>query len=345
MKARWKFAVALCAAFVLQAAAEGAEYFVNKQGNDANNGACRATSFLTIQKGVDTLKPGDTLTIGPGEYFENVTLSDFGDLNKETLIRAELPGTVVLRGDRDVDLDFAQVPGRRFVYVADCEAGVLSLHEADTLTNLAPAADPDALEFGPGRYYYDAEAGKLYLSTSDFQPASRHRYTIGVLRGNGFHLFKCRRVVLDGLAACGYRTPVEREVLLLPISGFMLHETRQCVVRRSTALFNGSGITINSGVGSNTNQPGEGRGNLVEDCRAYANRLDGIVAYNPDGETIRNCQSFLNQTYGARFYGGRASEARCSIDIGRPSRAVPVTPPGVRVRTTAVRLVKRVGFR
>ncbi|MHC4240531.1 MAG: hypothetical protein ACYSUC_12415, partial [Planctomycetota bacterium] len=31
---------------------------------------------------------------------------------------------------------------------------------------------------------------------------------------------------------------------------------------------------------------------------------------------------------------------QCKIDIGMPSRAFPVTPPGVRVRTTAVRLVK-----
>jgi hypothetical protein len=34
------------------------------------------------------------------------------------------------------------------------------------------------------------------------------------------------------------------------------------------------------------------------------------------------------------------SVAREEIDIGRPSRAFPVTPPGIRVRTTAVRLVK-----
>ena len=33
------------------------------------------------------------------------------------------------------------------------------------------------------------------------------------------------------------------------------------------------------------------------------------------------------------------------IDIGWPSRAFPVTPPGIRVRTTAVRLVKRVWVR
>lgn len=314
MRTRSKFVVAFCAAFVLQAGAEGADYFVNKQGSDTNNGASRASSFLTIQAGMDALKPGDTLTIGPGEYFENVKLRGFGDLDKETLIRAEVAGTVVLRGDRDAELDFAKVPGRRFVYVADCEMDILSVHEADTLTNLAPAADPNALEFGPARYYYDAEAGKLYVSTSDFQPASRHRFTIGVLKDHGFHMFKCRRVVLDGLAASGYRTAVDRERLLLPISGFMLHETGQCEVRRCTAFFNGSGITINSGIGSNTDRPGEGKGNLVENCRAFANRLDGIVAYNPDGETIRNCHSFLNQTYGARFYGGRASEARCLME-------------------------------
>ena len=76
MKTRLKFVVAFCAAFVLQAGAEGADYFVNKQGNDANDGASRATSFLTIQTGVDALKPGDTLTIGPGEYFENVQRSE-----------------------------------------------------------------------------------------------------------------------------------------------------------------------------------------------------------------------------------------------------------------------------
>lgn len=311
MEARLKFAVALGAALVLQAAVQGADYFVTRQGNDANRGADRATSFLTIQRGVSALKPGDTLTIGPGEYAENVKLHNFGEQGKETLIRAELAGTVVLRGDRDADLDFAQVPGRRFVYAADCKMDVLSVHEVDTLTNLAPAADPAALEFGPARYWHDAEAGKLYLSTSDFQPATCHRYTIGVLRDHGFHMLQCRRVVLDGLAAAGYRTAVEKEGLLLPTSGFMLHQTEQCTVRRCTAFFNGSGITINSGIGGRTDQPGEGKGNLVEDCRAFANRLDGIVAYNPSGETIRNCQSFLNQTYGARFYGGRAGDAVC----------------------------------
>ncbi len=311
MKVWLNSVVALSAAFLFQAAAQGTDYFVSRQGNDAHNGTSRATSFLTIQAGLDASKPGDTLTIGPGEYCENVKLHGFGDLDKETLIRAEIPGTVILRGDRDAELDFARVPGRRFVYVADCQPDVCSVHEVDTLTNLAPAAAPDALEFGPARYYYNAEAERLYLSTSDFQPAGRHRYTLGAGKDHGFHMLQCRRVVLDGLAASGYGTAVGKEGLLLPTSGFLLHQTQQCVVRRCTALFNGSGITINSGVGGRIDQPGEGKGNLVEDCRAFANRLDGIVAYTPSGETTRDCQGFLNQTYGARFYGGLAGEAVC----------------------------------
>ncbi len=290
------------------------DLFVNKQGSDAHNGASRETAFLTIQKGVNALKPGDILTIGPGEYRGNITLFEFGDRDRETVIRAEIPGTVVLRGDRDFDLDFVKVPGRRFVYIADCKTQALSVHEADTLTNLAAAADAPALEFAPGRFFCDTREGKLYLSSSDFQAPKCHRYTLGTLKGHGFHLFKCHRVVLDGLAASAYRTPVKKEVLLLPVSGFMLHECRKCVVRRCTAFFNGSGITINSGIGSNIDRPGEGRANIVEDCLTYANDLDGIVAYNPSGETIRRCRSFLNQTYGARFYGGRAGEAPCLME-------------------------------
>ena len=103
----------LAAAVGLHGGVRGAEHFVNKRGSDSNSGAGREAAFLTIQKGVAALKPGDTLTIGPGEYFENVKLSGLGDPGRETLVRTEIPGTVVLRGDRDADLHFSPVPGRR----------------------------------------------------------------------------------------------------------------------------------------------------------------------------------------------------------------------------------------
>ena len=36
------------------------EFFVNKQGLDSNAGTSREAAFLTIQKGVDALQPGET---------------------------------------------------------------------------------------------------------------------------------------------------------------------------------------------------------------------------------------------------------------------------------------------
>ena len=77
------------------------DVFVNKRGLDSNAGTSREEAFLTIQKGVDALQPGDTLTIGRGEYVEAVTRKGLGGAEKQTVIRAEIPGTVLLRGDVD----------------------------------------------------------------------------------------------------------------------------------------------------------------------------------------------------------------------------------------------------
>ena len=51
------------------------------------------------------------------------------------------------------------------------------------------------------------------------------------------------------------------------------------------------------------------------------------------------CSVVIKETMiGTRSLVTPTNEYRSKIDIGRPSRAVPVTPPGIRVRTTAVRL-------
>ena len=58
--------------FTLLSGVQAAEYFVNKHGSDSNTGQGRRAAFLSVQKGLDALRPGDTLTVGPGEYSENV---------------------------------------------------------------------------------------------------------------------------------------------------------------------------------------------------------------------------------------------------------------------------------
>ena len=46
----------------------GADYFVEKHGSDANDGRTPKTPKATINAAVKLLRPGDTLTIGPGEF-------------------------------------------------------------------------------------------------------------------------------------------------------------------------------------------------------------------------------------------------------------------------------------
>ena len=51
------------------------QYYVDaSRGNDAANGSSNAP-FATIQKAADIVKPGDTVIIRPGVYYENVVLT------------------------------------------------------------------------------------------------------------------------------------------------------------------------------------------------------------------------------------------------------------------------------
>jgi len=52
-----------------------AEYWVSKKGNDTNNCASLSSTCLTIQRGLNLLKPGDILNIDEGTYIEDSTNS------------------------------------------------------------------------------------------------------------------------------------------------------------------------------------------------------------------------------------------------------------------------------
>jgi len=94
-----KLIVGLVASVLAMQPLVAAEYFVNKQGADGNDGKSRGQAYATIQKGVDALAAGDTLTIGPGEYPEGVKRVKLGAADADTVIRAEIRGTALLRGD------------------------------------------------------------------------------------------------------------------------------------------------------------------------------------------------------------------------------------------------------
>jgi len=308
--------VSVCAAVALSFAvgsllvstpARAAEYFVSKQGSDAAAGTSRELAFLTVQKGVAALQPGDVLTIAPGEYTEAVERKDLGSAEKPTVIRAEIPGTVLLRGDIPAP-KFTLMPGRQFTYVADFDfqGQVPVMNEIDTLTNLGRMPNDSEPEFVPGTFFHDAAAKKLYVSASDMKPATSHRYSVAVIPKNGIYLVRPRRVTIEGITVTGFSS---MEVMHYTMGtaggvwGIFLLSAHGCEVRECRAYLNGWGIGLNS------QEPGSGE-NVVERCTAWGNNsafafgdMGGISIFGARRDVVRNCTAYLNGMYGINIYG------------------------------------------
>ncbi len=280
-----------------------AEYFVAPQGDDAHAGTSREAAFRTIQRGVDALAPGDTLTIAPGEYFGSVARKGLGAKGAVTTIRAAVPGSVVVRGDVRAPA-LQPVAGEPRVFVADFDQAVEGVNEVTTLTPLAPLPNAADVALRPGGYFYDAAAKKLYLSTSDFKPASAHAYTVGLAGENGIFLDKPVGVVIEGLAVTGFNT--SKEVPYSPgnynVWGMLLFDPADCVVRYCTAYLNGGGIAVNS-------RSPEGSNNVIEYSTGYGNTAPfsnsggNIVIFAPKDGVIRHCLAYLSGNNGLRLYG------------------------------------------
>ena len=295
------------AALLLAASAPAAEYFVARQGNDSNEGLSRAAAFATVQKGVDALKPGDILTIAPGEYLGGVRREHLGTNATVTVIRAEIPGTAIIRGDIPVD-GFRKADGSRFAYVADlaCTGKVVAVNELDTLKVFDKMPNAAELDFIPGVFFHDQAAGKLYISTSDMQPVENHRYTAAVIGTHGLYLKNPQRVVVEGLAVTGFNAGNELHYswgTLGGVWGIFILNGKSCVVRDCRAWLNGWGIGLNSGATNSGD-------NVIERCVAWANRskfwsgdMGGLTGFAVRRDVIRDSTSFLNGMYGVNIYG------------------------------------------
>ena len=276
--------------FLTALPAFGAEYFVNKQGNDANNGLTRDRAFLTIQKGLAALKAGDTLTVGPGEYREKVQRADLGSMDVDTVIRAEVPGTTLLRGDVPAP-EVKKVEGYRFVYAAPLESEPIAVLEHNNLHTMFPKANVPELEFDPGFFHYDAATKRLYISNLDLSAPEQCRYTLAVTGTSGLELHSPKRVIIDGLAATGF----------YPGWGILLGEPVSCTVRNCVCFMNVGGIVLepNEGLGNGDG----GSNNVVENCVAYGNTFGGIVRYGANNDVVRDCYTYKNVREGQEHFG------------------------------------------
>lgn len=274
-----------------------AEYFVSANGNDTQDGRSREQAFATIQRGVDALAAGDTLTILPGEYFENVRRANLGNAEVATVIRAAIPGTAVIRGDVPAP-EFTSVDGYRFVYSAPFKQTPLAVIEHDTLRILSSRSELAELEFMPGSFHYDSGAQRLYISPSDLQTTAGRRYTITVKTGSGLLLERPVHVLIDGLAATGFAAPSTGwHVIRSWSSGLALSNPAGCTIRRARVWLNHGGITLL-----------DGPDNRIDDCLAFGNHAHNIHVRggsNNRDNVIENSYAYRSAS-GMHFYAGMA---------------------------------------
>ena len=308
MKTAVRITVGIGTSLALLFSAHSAEYFVSKAGDDANDGMATETAFATVQKGVDALRPGDTLTIMPGEYHGSVRRDKLGGADKGTVIRAQIPGTALLRGDVRAPA-FRRSGNCRFTWVADVDlpAEAQAVNELDTGVIFKLMPNATELEFVPGKFYHDVKARKLYLSTSDMEPPSQHVYTASVVPTHGLHLSNPKRVILEGLGFTGFNAAKQsprRDGAEYSTWGLFLLEGKGCVVRDCVAYLNGQGIGMRSRL------PTSGD-NAIDRCVAWSNASTygtgdrgGLTLFEPRRDTIRDSVAFLNGDYGINIRSG-----------------------------------------
>lgn len=303
------------------------EYFVSLDGSDLNDGKSHLLAFATIQRGVDALNAGDTLTILPGRYNEAVAREGLGAAGVETVIRALIPGTVELRGDVPAP-HFSPVEGFRFVYVGDFEAPVQAVIDVNSFEVLKVVPDIAELEFNPGSIHHDVENGRLYLSTPDLTHPNDSPYRVAVLEGRaGLFLHQPVNVTVDGLGFFGFHSASPLPSLPRGLTdadqivwGLYLANALNCTVRNVTAAFNGGGVGVR-----NSNHVESG-GNSVEDSLAFGNAGSGFALYRRNGDLLSGLHAYHNGIRAFTVYAtsdGAPAELRYSLGWGSPTgRAV-----------------------
>ena len=294
----------LFAAVLLSSVLGAADYYVSPSGSDRAPGTEKAP-FATFAKGLSVLKAGDTLIMAPGDYEGAGSRKLVGTREKPIVIRAEIPGTVVIRGDKEVK-GFKRLPGERFVYEISWKDFAGGVKERDTLTYYSPAGALELLSNSRAAWFHDAKKGKLYVVTSDGRSPDEHLLTVSSRdpkEGHGLQLRdKSQYVHIDGLNFTGFDSYVIKWGRnFYSIKSLQMNLSSNLKVTNCRFFLNGCGLTFR-----------ECKNVLAENCTAYAN---GSLAIGSAANiyftresincTVRNCTAFKSHLSGIRFYSGK----------------------------------------
>lgn len=290
----------------------GTEYFVSPSGKDSFPGS-REKPFATFKKGLSVLKPGDILTLTPGDYAGAGDLNLAGTKGKPILIRAAIPGTAVIRGDREVK-GFKLCAGERFIYELPWDEQTGGVKERDTLSWYDPVKTFELLRYNRAVWFHDVKKKKLYVVTSDGKAPDTHVMTVCTgdpREGHGLQLLgKSSYLHFDGLTFTGFDSYVIKwENRYYSVKSLYFRKSSNMKVTNCRFFLNGCGLTGNTV-----------KNILVENCVSYANYslADGSAAniYFVSGTNenciVRNCTTFKSRLSGIRFYA--ATTPGCVIE-------------------------------
>ena len=137
-------------------------------------------TYSTIQSAVDAARPGDTVEVRGGVYFEHVVIAKGGELDRPLTVQAAPNALVVINAGRPLVVDWEKSPEHPEVVVAAVPADAITnqtgLWEAPSRLRLARAQNPEQVSRRLGSWFHDAEAGRLYLRSTGSRPADRAVY-------------------------------------------------------------------------------------------------------------------------------------------------------------------------
>lgn len=186
------FVVMLAAAWAGHA--QATTYYVRQTvGDDRNDGLSPDSAWRGLSRLSNALRAGDIGYVGPGLYRERLVVAHDGAADRPITVVGDAtghrtgdpPGSVVLAGSDPLDESIFVPHSTPGVYVATIvapdgvvemdgpqyrytAAGIATLHLRDGVPEL------DVVAQEPSTYFYDADAKRLYVHTSDGYPPSTH---------------------------------------------------------------------------------------------------------------------------------------------------------------------------
>ena len=177
-------------------------YYVASNGTDDGPGT-PDKPLGTIQKALELVQPGDKVLIKAGTYAGEITISKSGTLEKPIVLKAYGDGEVVVKGRFEQKRGFKLVEGCKYTYEivegGDVAGVLVNLDTTKAILDpLTQVGSINELEKNVNfLYYYDKDAGKLYLRYLGDNPDKEQ--SIYVLRdGSGFWI-SGSNIVVDGL--------------------------------------------------------------------------------------------------------------------------------------------------